>query len=395
MRQPRDSRIGARIRARRKLLGISQTVLADRAGISQTEVSFLERGLRGLDNRFTLAALARALGCSTADLTGQAFAVDATTATAQAGVSAIRSAVIEVDPLESATLEPRPLPEVVLDARLCLTLRLRADYAGVARLLPRVLLELHAHSHGPDRGLALRELVITVDVASFTSRYLGFHGEAYLASQRALDVARALGDPVMLGLAAWSLGHSATGCGSYERAFRLASRAVDELTPHSDGVEATAMLGQLHMLAAYSRIALGDRDGARGWADESARLAQRTGDTPALGLNFGPTNINIWWVSIETDGGEPGKAVEIASRTNPGTLTVSRQAALYLDTGRALARLERDDEALRQVLAAERIAPQRVLGNPLTRETARAMLERSARASALRGLCERLGVAQS
>lgn len=84
-----------------------------------------------------------------------------------------------------------------------------------------------------------------------------------------------------------------------------------------------------------------------------------------------------------------------ARTTQPGTVPkVSRQAAFYLDTARALAHVRKDTEALRMLLTTERLAPQRMRA-PLVRETARGLLERARRGTGwteLRGLCERLGV---
>ena len=153
----------------------------------------------------------------------------------------------------------------------------------------------------------------------------------------------------------------------------------------------------LLLSAAFSLYAQGQTDRAFERLDEAARLAEQTGDTSTFELFFGPTNIGIWRVSMETDGGEPGKALEIARGINPTLIdSPSRQTSFYLDTGRALARLRQDAEAVRMLLTAERLAPQRVRSDPLVAETARALLERARRNAGgpeLRGLCERVGVA--
>jgi len=113
-----------------------------------------------------------------------------------------------------------------------------------------------------------------------------------------------------------------------------------------------------------------------------------------MSLFFGPTNVHIWSIGIEVDGGEPARAVAIAENTNPATIAAGcRQVFYYADTARALAQLRgRDREAIRFLLTAERIAPQHLHASPIAQETTRALLERSGGAE-LRGLCERLGVA--
>jgi transcriptional regulator with XRE-family HTH domain len=65
--------IGARARKVRTRRGLSLDVAAGLAGISKPYLSALERGKRGFNRRGLLGDLARALGCSIADLTGQPY----------------------------------------------------------------------------------------------------------------------------------------------------------------------------------------------------------------------------------------------------------------------------------------------------------------------------------
>ena len=136
-------------------------------------------------------------------------------------------------------------------------------------------------------------------------------------------------------------------------------------------------------------------DGAEYFA-EAARLAERTGETTTFDMYFGPTNVNFWKIATEVDTGDPGHAVQISRDTNPTALAVpGRQAMFSLDTGRALAHVRRDREAVRCLLTAERIGPQLVRSSPYPTETARELWDRARRtagSSELRGLCERLRV---
>ena len=63
------ARLGARIRARREALGLTQAALAERAGVTSNYVGVLERGLK-LPTLDTLITLAKALETSPADLLG-------------------------------------------------------------------------------------------------------------------------------------------------------------------------------------------------------------------------------------------------------------------------------------------------------------------------------------
>ena len=63
--------VGARIRERRRALGITQAALAERVGISPSYLNLIERNRRGIAGK-RLADIAEALGLRLADLDGQA-----------------------------------------------------------------------------------------------------------------------------------------------------------------------------------------------------------------------------------------------------------------------------------------------------------------------------------
>ena len=157
------------------------------------------------------------------------------------------------------------------------------------------------------------------------------------------------------------------------------------------------MLGSLYLSCAHSARGLKRTDDSRSFSAEAAGLARRTGETTTMSMYFGPTNVDIWRVADEVDGGEPALAARIARQTNPALVPAAfRQVFFYSDTARALARVRgHDREALRFLLAAERIAPQHVHTSPMAQETTRALLDRSRRAAGgaeIRGLAERMRV---
>ena len=394
---PVDLSIGERIRARRQLRGWSVRLAADRAGISHSTLSRIERGLASADNRFVLADIAAELECSVTELTGQPVtSADPSVVAAQVSVHAIRNALIESDFSEPPTCAPRALLELEREAELVQALQTRCDYAGAGRYLPRLIRELHAAAAGPDRETALRLAVLTGFVATHVARYIGYPAEAWLGAEWSRQAAEALEDPVLLGFAGWGRVSAATACGAYERGHKLATRAADELKRSLGAPQATEVFGLLLLRSAHTAYATKRlADGAE-YFTEAERLAARTGETTTFEQYFGPTNVAFWRLSSEVDGGDPGKAVQIASGINPAALPVPvRQVFFHLDTGRALAHTRRDREAVRHLLTAERVAPQLVRSNPLAAETARGLLERSRRqaGSELRGLCERLSVA--
>ncbi|MBL7261093.1 helix-turn-helix domain-containing protein [Paractinoplanes lichenicola] len=394
-----DAGIGARIRSRRLTRGWSVRFAASRAGVSHATWSRIERGLQAADNRFTLAAIARALECSPAELAGSPVpAADLQTLAALAGVDAVRQALIDIDLSESADRVAPPLDELARTAELAEALLHTCDYAAVVRLLPPLLRDLHAETAGPEPVRALRLLCGAASTASSVLRNLGLPADAWLAAERAREAADGAGDPVLQGYAAYGRAGAAVSAGSFQRALTMAERAADDLSRHVARPGGAEVLGSLHLMCALASQCTSRLDDSRAWSAQAAVLAGRTGETDALGLFFGPTNVDIWRISIEVEDGDPGLATEIARRVSPGVLPVGlRQVFLYADTARALTKLrDRDRDAVRLLLTAERIAPQHVHRSAEVLEAVRTLLERSRTSNGgaeLRALNERMQLA--
>ena len=343
-----------------------------------------------------LAAIAGALECAPSDLAGTGVpAPDRATAAARAGVLGLRRALIDIDLSEPPAGPAPPVSELARSVALADALHQACDYAGATRLLPGLLRDLHTETAGPDHPEALRLLCDATHIASTVLRSLGYPADAWLGAERCRDAADATGDPVLRGHAAYALARAATACGSYQRGQTLAERAVDDLSRHLSLPGGSEVLGSLHLVAALASRCRQRLDDSRDWLAEAAALARRTGETSTMGMFFGPTNVDIWRMSIEVDGGDPALVVEIARRTDPAAIPAGvRQVFYYADTARALARIGgRDREAIRYLLTAERIAPQHVRTSADLAETIRVLLARSRRqagGTGLRGLCERM-----
>jgi hypothetical protein len=271
------------------------------------------------------------------------------------------------------------------------------DYAGAARLLPDLLRDLHTETAGPDHPEALRLLCDATSIASSVLRSLGHPADAWLGAERCRDAADASGDPVWRGHAAFALARAAIACGSYQRGQTIAERAVDDLGRHLSHPGGPEVLGTLHLVAALASRCRQRLDDSRDWLTEAAGLARRTGETDTMGMFFGPTNVDIWRMSIEVDDGDPGRVVEIARRTDPAAIPAGiRQVFYYADTARALTRIGgQDREAIRYLLTAERIAPQHVRTSAELVQTIRVLLDRSRRQAGgteLRALGERMRI---
>jgi transcriptional regulator with XRE-family HTH domain len=389
--------IGDRIKTARTLRGLSIRKAADLAGIAQSTWSRIEAGTRSADNRHVLASIAQALQCSTADLTGQPpTPTDRASARIAAAVHQTVQALLDTDlDLPGTVKAARPLAELTAEAATIQQYGLSCRYADAAGRLPALLRETHTYLRGPHRDEALRTLSAAARWSMVTLKCLGHPAEAWVAADRSHDAARALGDPVVLGVAAWSRGHAATSCGAYARAIAIAMTGIETLRDDHT-LQALQVTGSLQLLAGWAQRGLGHIDESDALIADARRIALELGDPgdDPHGLIFGPTNVGLWLLSAAVEAGDAGKAVEISGDLSVAALPPSRQTALHLDLGRALADLGDIGRATRSLLAAERTGPERVHGSALARETVRGLVVQSRRgeSAGLHGLAERLNV---
>lgn len=393
---PADPSIGERIRARRQLRGWSMRFAASRAGISHVSWSRLERGEQRAD-RYLIADIAAALECPVTELTGQPpIPADRELEAAHARVVRIWQALIEIAPDEPPNRPAVPVAALIERAALVEERRLRCDYAGVGQLLPDLLLDLHASAKGRDSQAALRLLVTATNTARGVLAPLGYLAEAAFAAERCRQIAEQVDHPVLLAFADRCRAMAASASGSFRRTLTLAERASNAIAGHTEN-GALEIRGALHLSAALGVLAERRIDDAMAHLDEADRIAARSGP-PIWGTSFGTANVRLWKMGLLIDAGEPGRAIEVAKEVDLSQFEhKDRPAIYYVDLARALADLggQRDREAIRMLLTAERTAPQRVRSYVGAREVTRHLLNRARRAAGgteLRGLCERMRV---
>lgn len=397
-----DQHVGRRLREVRSWRQLSLTAVAGLAGITPAYLSMIERGLRPVTKRSILEALANALQVAPTELTGAPYSpADPVGAQAHASLHEVERVLSAIDLGIDPGVPPVPWAQLRQQvAHLNAVLRPEADYAAQGAVVPNLLLNLHAaYVREPaHRREILVALVHVYHSAAVLTKNLGVRGLPVVAARLAQQCAEELDSPEWLGFAVWLRGHAA---GSRGRAYQYSSsvRAIDQLTSAGDP-NVTQIAGALHLNAALAAAAQADADTTRTHLDVAAALAatlpaQR--DNFAF-LHFGEPNVGVWRVSLATELGEGPKVAELAAHVNPNALPAkARRAMFYADLGRSLvADRATVDKGVQALVAAERIAPQRVRNNMFVREAVADLLRRAQRDAGgreLRGLAWRMGVA--
>jgi transcriptional regulator with XRE-family HTH domain len=394
---------GKRFREVRSWRDLTLREAAGLAGLSFSFWGQVERGDKAVNTRHTLEAMAAALRVHPTELTGQPWTRQ-NTASAEADVAresieiALERYALGVDP----EVALRPWPQITADlTRLVTTMRWIGDYAAQSELAPVLIGELHgAYVRLPhQRPEVLVGLMDAYSSAMWTTKRLGARGLPSLAAGAVQQCAETLGDPVWLGYAAWLRG-AATGQLDRAGQYRRSVVAAESLTSRLDCSDALQACGMLHLSAAWAAGSQADRDTATAHLQEAAVLAARM-DTEVgtwAHLGFGPNTVGIWKTSTALELREHGQALEAAKTVHPELQpSTALQAGFWTDVGQALAAKKKTrDGAVRVLVHAEQLAPQKIHHDVLVREVVTDLLRqvrRDAGGRELRGLAWRMGIA--
>jgi len=398
--------IGARARRIRRRRGLSLDVVAGLAGIRKQYLSMLELGQRGFNRRGLIEDLADALGCSVADLTGQPYLPpDRATADALATLPGIGMALSDITFDDVPDVPARSIEQL---ARLVDQANNHCDQTNFAlsgRGLGALLTELHVHivtGNTETRRAALTVLVEACRVAFTTAKNVGQPTIALLAGRRGYDAAQRLGDPALIGFAAWYRAIALMRQGDRDRTTHLLTTSIETLAGIADPTSAdpatAEAYGLLHLASALNAARAHRAADAHGHLAEAEAIACRTGERNTLRLHFGPTNTAVWSVAVgvELEDGPVAYERATAEPIDVQALgSANRVATLHFDFARALGQAHgsRDPEAIRHLDTADRIAPVLIRNDPIARDLVRVLDRRAKRRVwELDSLCNRFGV---
>jgi len=386
--------IGRRVRLFRRSQGKSLQVVAGLAGMSKSKLDRIERGEVALDRRSDIVALANALHVAASEL----IKVDDVSALGERegeAVQAVRRALVAVS-RHRPSGQVRGIEELRSRVRTVLDAVNQCRAAEVGAALPLLIRDLHS-SIAAGRDVAeLLELAVMLHTKG-THSWLHTMGATVelrsLAALMARQAAEHRDEPTMLGLAVWWDGLLLLADGDFELArAELEAVTVPTNTPESMQLAGQLALGRSLVAAAEQRPA--DVEAALDYASE---LAEHTGQGNAYWLGFGPTNVGIWRMAAALETGDHERAVAVAEGLDPRAHpNRDRQAAYWMDYGRALARLRgRQNDAVLALRRSEMLYAPRMQRNPFVREVLGELLVRARRDAVgreLRGMAYRAGL---
>ncbi|NKY51594.1 helix-turn-helix domain-containing protein [Nocardia vermiculata] len=395
-----DTYIGQRVRQIRARRGITQQVLADRAGLNRSVLAKYETGLRPVDSRRTMLALAQALGCTLGDLTGhEQDKFDPSTAGFHSAVPELET-VLWAKGNVTDTRPPMPLDELANLNRKATKLRHDCDYATLGPILAPMLTDAYRHVRDADTEQAWDALAtVSYGIAS-ALRARGYHALAWNAAQEAEGAASHVGTTAPIAAAAFIQGQILLSRpGALPAALANTVGTAEKIASEVRTLGEVETFGMLHLQGSIVAATLGgDPEPHLIEAAEQADRLPETKPNTSMARNesFGPANVQLWRMSAAVERREPGQVLALAPTVSPSALpNEGRRAQYFVEIGKAHAMQKNYRESLYALLRAEHAAPQHVRTMPPVRELVGHMMRTARRdltAGDLGKLAQRVGV---
>jgi transcriptional regulator with XRE-family HTH domain len=396
---------GQRIARARRRRGLSQAVLAGLVGRSESWLSQVERGKRGVDSHSVLVRLAEVLRVDIEELTGSGGG-DEPGRRVHPAAALIEQAMMAHGAPGASTGREEPDREVSLDylrveARSAYRSYQSTRYDTTGRILPGLIrgVETAARSVGTASPVTCGVRVLVYNTAAALLSRVGEPFLAWAVADRARSAAEYVGDPLLAAVSAWRLSYMITGRKHPEEALGLAMTTAAELerAMRAPSPEQFSVYGALHLAAATAAAACYDRATTETVLAKARGIADRTGEANHMGTAFGPVNVAIHAISASLRLGDPRTATETGEALDTAAMPVGlvgRRTQVNLDLARAYAMCRKDAAAVNLLLAAERLSPQLVRYDQTTRDVLTDLLRREHRPSTpeLRPLAHRAGV---
>ena len=392
--------VGTAVAEERKVRGLTQRQLAERAHVSLSLLRKVEQGSVPASPAFT-SAVARALGMGVADLLGQPYPREtAGDHRVFAALPALRREFTAYLLAPGDDVRPRPTHQLAEAVAAASQLRHAVDLHHLGAELPGLLAELRAawhHTTASEQEQVFGLLAETYYAAGQLASKLGYTDLASISVDRYEWAAQRSGDELAVLIGVYRragelicLDECATARQLLENA---RSRIEDRLGRSDPPILAT--WGNLHLKSGLAAARAGDRAGADAHLAEARQTAARIGvDRDDYRLCFGPTNVNIWSVGLAVEMLDGTEAIKRAEKfTIPPTTQRERAGHHCIDLARGYLIHGDKTKAFTTLQKAKDIAPTQTRYHPMVHETIRVLARQETRSSdTIRGFAAWCGI---
>ncbi|WP_232211816.1 helix-turn-helix domain-containing protein [Saccharomonospora halophila] len=389
-----------RVAEARKLAGLTQNRLSQRASVSASLVRKVEQGRSPASPAF-VSAVARALNIGVADLLGQPFEQRGSRAEHRihATIPPLRRelAVYTVSP--DSAVRPRSVEELAIAVSRASEHRHAVNLAALGAELPGLFAELRAKvstSTGVAQEHAFRLLAEAYFAAGQVAYKLGYLDLSSVAVDRYEWAAERSGDELAVLVGHYQRAGEMIGAADWDGALRLLGRSRARIADRvrSGDAPAIAVSGNLHLKSGLAAARSGDLATADSHWKEADEAARRLGtDRDDYRLCFGPTNVNIWSVGLAVEAMDGTEAVKRAGRFDiPPETQRERAGHHWIDVARGFLLHGDHDRATRSLYKAREVAPQQARYHPMVHETIRTLARARRRADPVARLATWAGV---
>ncbi|MFI6313931.1 helix-turn-helix domain-containing protein [Nocardia fusca] len=380
-----DVAVATRVAQARKLAGLTQRQLADRANVSIGLVRSVEQKRAPATQAF-IGAVAKALRVSVTDLTGQPFTpAPGPDTEVHAAIAGLRTELAAYDIDNAAITETQPLRQLAVSVERICTYRRNASFHRLGEELLPLLGEVRAAAHRSSGHEHDRALVMLCELyySSYSLAHkLGYADLAGTAVDRLAWAATESGNPLWTATAQFQRAAMLTSCGDWTAAANFLESCRSNIEPRLSVGRREDLIawGGLHLQSGLAASRAGKREIANAHLAEARDTAQRLGDDRDPVLSFGPTNVGIWSVALAVEAMDAPEALTRArTLTIPAGAPKERVGHHHMDLARAWLLFGDRPRALASLQEAKRVAPAQTRYNPMVHETVRALARAEAR----------------
>ncbi|MFI1913458.1 helix-turn-helix domain-containing protein [Nocardia sp. NPDC020380] len=356
--------VGQRIAAERKMAGLGQQQLANKANYSLSMIKAVEQG-REPASTGLISAVAKVLRITPEQLTGAPYDDGKPLSDAVNNLS-----VLLTEGRYARATEPGTLAEIEADLEAAQQLYRNDRTRQTIEVLPALIRRIHGavrELSGDEKAHAYTLLTSAYVLAEWSARRTGHLLLALPALDLADGYAPLAADPNYGAFSALARARVLTHYGESEVAGQLISSAIDSSDSSREGM---VMAGYSHLAGAINEARKLDYSNASAHIQAARELATHTGETDIYMTAFGPLNVEIHAHAIELEAGDPNRAaLEGAKLTHGPDAPPTRIAHHWQDNARAWLMSGKPDKALVALNKARIAAPQQTRLHPSVRET--------------------------